>query len=55
MVNKKSSVAMYIQIAQMLKQDILTQTLKPGECLGTHAELAKRFGVSLITIRKAIE
>ena len=55
MVNKHSSVAMYIQIAQTLKNEISQQLLKPGECIGTHAELAKRFNVSMITIRKAIE
>lgn len=55
MVDKNSSVAMYIQIAQTLKNEIAQQLLKPGERIGTHAELAKRFNVSMITIRKAIE
>ena len=55
MVNKHSSVAMYKQIAQTLKNEISQQLLKPGECIGTHTELAKRFNVSIITIRKAIE
>lgn len=55
MVNKKSSVAMYLQIAEILRDEIARQVLKPGECIGTHTQLAKRFDVSMITIRKAIE
>lgn len=53
-IEKDSSVPMYEQIATLLKSDILQKKIAPSGNIGTHAELAQRFGVSLITIRKAI-
>lgn len=54
LVNKNSSVPMYEQIASILKEEILDKKYAPSGNIGTHSQLAKRFGVSLITIRKAI-
>lgn len=45
---------MYEQIAALLKEEILDKKYDPSGNIGTHAGLAERFGVSLITVRKAI-
>ncbi|MFJ6418716.1 FadR/GntR family transcriptional regulator [Paeniglutamicibacter sp. NPDC091659] len=42
------------QVAQRLTDAILLGVLKPGERLPTEAELAKRFGVALVTAREAL-
>ncbi len=55
MIVNNSSVAMYEQIAEILKEEIRLKVYKAGESIGTHERLAKRFNVSIITIRKAIE
>lgn len=54
MINKKSSTAIYEQIAAAIKNDILSHKYPPGSCLGTHTELADTYGVSLVTIRRAL-
>ena len=44
----------YRQIARALQAEI-EQSLRPGDPIGTEAELELRFGVSRITIRRAID
>ena len=44
----------YRQIARTLQTEI-EQSLRPGDPIGTEAELEQRFGVSRITIRRAID
>ncbi len=53
-ITKNSSVAMYEQIADVLKNEILLHKYEEDGNIGTQSDLAKRFEVSLITIRKAI-
>ncbi|MCI8933426.1 MAG: GntR family transcriptional regulator [Clostridiaceae bacterium] len=55
MIDKDSSTPMYEQIASQLKQEILEQKFGAGGNIGAHTQLAKRFGVSLITVRKAVQ
>lgn len=55
MVSKKSSIAMYEQIAEEFRDKIRSKALGPGDCIGSHTELADQFSVSMITIRKAVE
>ena len=55
MISMESSIAMYEQIATVLREEILKRKYGEKGSIGTHPELAKRFGVSLITIRKAIQ
>ncbi|MFF5793300.1 FadR/GntR family transcriptional regulator [Paeniglutamicibacter sp. NPDC012692] len=43
-----------MQVAQRLTDAILLGVIKPGERLPTEAELAKRFGVALVTAREAL-
>ena len=50
-----SPVPLYYQIANLLQARIFTGARAPGSLLGTEKELACEFGVSRITVRKAIE
>lgn len=54
MINKSSSVPMYEQVAHILAEEIAANKYERSCSIGTHAQLAVRFGVSIITIRKAI-
>lgn len=51
---KKKSV-LYLDVAEKIKSDIMCEKYPVGTLLPTEAELEKMFGVSKITIRKAIE
>lgn len=55
MISRNSSEAMYIQIANILRAEIARSVYPPGGTIGTHKVLASRFGVSLITVRKAVD
>ena len=55
MIDKNSSVPMYRQIADALKADIVAGKYDANGNLGTHTQLAENYGVSLITIRKAMK
>ena len=46
---------MYRQIADALKADIVAGKYDANGNLGTHTQLAENYGVSLITIRKAMK
>lgn len=54
-ISRNYPVALYLQIAAALEQDIRSDKIKQGERIGTQLELEKRFEVSKVTIRKAIE
>ncbi|MBV9131723.1 MAG: GntR family transcriptional regulator, partial [Chloroflexi bacterium] len=41
-------------VAAQILNSVHTQNLKPGEWLGTEADLARRFSVSRVTIRDAV-
>ena len=55
MIQKKGSVPMYEQIISILKKEIEENKYAEGSSIGTHEELTKRFDVSLITVRRAVE
>jgi GntR family transcriptional regulator len=48
-------VPLYHQVANMLQARIFTRTASPGSLLGTEKDLARAFGVSRVTVRKAID
>jgi len=54
-VEPSSPVPLYHQVANVMQVRIFAGTTPPGALLGTEQELAAEFGVSRITIRKAIE
>lgn len=54
-LNPSTPQPLYMQIRQMLKNDIQNGKYKPDEQIPTEAELCENYNVSRITIRKAIE
>lgn len=55
MLERNSSVSMYEQIVDILKEEIIQKRVAADGCLGTHKDLAEKYNVSLITIRKALQ
>lgn len=55
LVDKNASIPLYEQVANVLRQEILNDVYGKSGSIGTHSQLAQRFGVSLITIRKAVQ
>lgn len=54
MLNNNSSAPMYEQIVQILTKEIMEHKYPEGGSIGTHEDLVERFGVSLITVRRAV-
>ena len=55
MIDKNVITPLYVQVAKELRTEILANQYGEHGCIGTHADLVKRFSVSLITIRKAVQ
>ncbi|MBV9582443.1 MAG: GntR family transcriptional regulator [Chloroflexi bacterium] len=55
LVEPSSPVPLYFQVANVLQARIFAGSLQPGALIGTEKQLAAEFGVSRITIRKALE
>lgn len=55
MLNSSAQIPLYIQIKDLLKQEIQKGNYKFGDKIPTEPELGERFNVSRVTIRKAIE
>ncbi len=54
-VDKNSGAPLYRQIADILKNEIIHKKYGNHGCIGTHDEIARRFGVSMITVRKTMK
>lgn len=54
MLNSSVAVPLYVQLKEKIEQKISNGEYKPGEKLQTEGEMAKSFGVSIITVRKAV-
>ncbi len=54
MIDKFSVIPLYYQLSKLLKSQIRTGELKPGEALPPETELAEKFEISRMTVRKAI-
>lgn len=54
MIDKASIIPIYYQLAKLLEGQIRRGELKPGEALPSETELAERFEISRMTVRKAI-
>jgi len=52
-LNRFSSVPLYTQLSQQIKDKILSETIKPGNPLPTESEMAKIAGVSSAVVRQA--
>ncbi|MGH4049832.1 MAG: GntR family transcriptional regulator [Clostridium sp.] len=53
-MNKNSSIPIYTQLEEAIKEKVRTREYLPGEGLPTERELTELFGVSRMTIRQAI-
>lgn len=54
MVVKDIPIAVYFQIANIIKNQILTHELTPGAKLPTENQMAEKYDVSRLTVRKAL-
>ncbi len=55
-INHKSKLPLYHQIYETLRNEILHgETWKPGDMIPPELELVERYGVSVITIRQALD
>ena len=55
MIDKNSAIPLYSQVAREVRKDIFSGKYKNGASLGTQSEIAKRYDVSLITVRKSLQ
>ena len=53
-IDVQDSRPLYLQIVDDIKSKIAAKQLKAGDQLGSHAELASSYHVSLITVKKAL-
>lgn len=53
-IDIRKPIPLYLQITGDLKEKILRDELPAGSRIGSQAELALRYGVSLITVKKAL-
>lgn len=54
MLNQASAIPLYIQIKELLGQQIKDRKYLPGELIPSEGELMQTFGVSRVTIRAAV-
>lgn len=54
MLDAKAATPLYVQLIEILEQQIMYGELDAGEQLPSESELAKQFGVSIITVRNAV-
>ena len=54
MLKQDAMTPLYVQLMDAVEQKINDGVYKPGDKIMTEAEMAKEYGVSLITVRKAI-
>ena len=52
--NRDSSIPLFAQLRDKLREQILSGVLVPGSKLPSESELEQRHGVSLVTVRKAL-
>ncbi|MCF6334569.1 MAG: GntR family transcriptional regulator [Spirochaetales bacterium] len=54
-ITKSNPTPLYYQICEIIRDEIATLSLQPGELLPSETELIKRFNVSRATVRKALD
>lgn len=54
MLDGKAATPLYAQLEGLLEEKILTGIFQPGEKLQTEGKMAEAYGVSIITVRKAV-
>ena len=54
MLDQTAITPLYVQLMDEIEKDIKNGVYQPGDKIMTEAEMAKAYGVSLITVRKAV-
>lgn len=54
MLDGKAAIPLYVQLMEQLQEDIVSGKYQPGERLQTENEMAKSYGISIITVRTAV-
>ena len=54
MLKQDAITPLYVQLMEELETSIRNGVYKPGDKIMTEAEMAKEYGVSLVTVRKAV-
>jgi GntR family transcriptional regulator len=54
MLNKDSSVPLHVQLANVLREQVIRRELGPNERLPSERELCQQYGISRITVRQAL-
>ncbi|GAV25202.1 GntR family transcriptional regulator [Carboxydothermus islandicus] len=53
-IDKNSVIPVYYQLARIIERDIFEGRLKPGDAIPPENELVRRYGISRMTVRRAI-
>ena len=53
-IDKKSYEPAYLQLVNLLRQNVASGDLRPGDQLPSESQLCERYGVSPMTVRRAI-
>ena len=54
MLDQDAVIPLYVQLMNEIEREIERGTYRPGDKILTGAEMAKAYGVSLITVQKAV-
>lgn len=54
-ISKNSSIAIYVQVKEILKKLIINKIFKPDERIPSENELSSKFEISRMTVRQAIK
>lgn len=54
MLDRNSSVPIYVQLADEIRRQIESKVILPGDMLCSEAEMVKKYGVARLTVREAL-
>ncbi|NLJ38296.1 MAG: GntR family transcriptional regulator [Candidatus Atribacteria bacterium] len=54
-LNRKTPIPLYYQLIEMIRKDIETGVLKPGDVIPSERELSEKYQISRPTVRQAIK
>ena len=54
MIKRNSSIPLYVQLADTLREQIKTGQIKVGDMLPSENEMIKLYGVARLTVREAL-
>ena len=54
-MGNKGGIPLYIKVTDLIKKDIASGRYLESESIGTQSELCERYGVSMITVRRALD